>query len=94
MTEEEENNASQPPPKKKILGVPLVPDVDNWRRWWSMRWLMATAYFSAVVAAYMTLPPDWLPTLPVWVKQVHAFGALMSAGGAAVSRVIQQQAPK
>lgn len=108
MSEEEENNTgSLPPdpppppppppagraPARRVLGVQLVPDASEWRRWWSMRWIIAGAYFSGVVAAYMLLPSDWLPTIPAWVKQAHAIGALLCGGGAAASRVIQQPRP-
>ena len=78
---------------KKILGVPLVPDVHNWRRWWSMRFNIAGAWFAGVSAAYLILPAQWLPAVPEWLIQIHAVGALICGGSAAVSRVVQQKAP-
>lgn len=69
----------------------LVDDAAEWKRWWSMRWIIASAFFSAVVVAYSTLPADWLPTIPVWLKQAFSMGALLSAGAAAVARVIKQE---
>lgn len=72
------------------MKVQLVDDVQDWKRWWSMRWMIATAFFSAVVAAYLTLPPDWLPQISPAIKQWLAVGALFSSGMAAVSRVIKQ----
>jgi hypothetical protein len=68
----------------------LVENASEWKRWWSMRWIIASAFFSAVVVAYATLPSDWLPVIPLAVKQWCSVGALISAGGAAVSRVIKQ----
>lgn len=68
----------------------LVPDVKDWPRWWSMRWIIVSAFCSAAVAAYAILPADFLPTIPVWVKQALGLGAVFSAGAAAVGRVIQQ----
>lgn len=72
----------------------LVDDAAEWKRWWSMRWIIASAFFSAVVVAYSTLPADWLPTIPAWLKQVFSMGALFSAGAAAVARVIKQEPAK
>jgi hypothetical protein len=93
--EEEETlpPAPPPPPQKRVLGVPLVPDVRNWRHWWSMRLIIAGAWLSGVSAAYLILPPQWLPAVPEWFVQVHALGALLCGGAAGVARVIQQ-APK
>lgn len=68
----------------------LVQDAHNWKKWWSMRFIIASAFFSAIIVAYGTLPSDWLPDLPSWIKQTLAIGALASAGAAAVARVMQQ----
>lgn len=69
----------------------MVDDVQNWKRWWSMRWLIVSAFCSAAAVAWATLPVDWLPDVPGWVKASLAFGALLSAGAAGVSRVVKQQ---
>lgn len=69
----------------------LVDDVQDWKRWWSMRWMIATAFFAAIVAAYVGLPSDWLPQISPEIKQLLALGTLFSAGAAAVSRVIKQE---
>lgn len=69
----------------------LVDDVQDWKRWWSMRWMLATAFFSAIMVAYATMPADWLPQIAPAVKQWLAVGTLFSAGAAAVSRVIKQE---
>ena len=55
-----------------------------------MRFIIATAFFSGVTAAYMLLPDDWLPVIPAIVKQALSLGALVTAGAAGVSRVIKQ----
>lgn len=68
----------------------LVPDVKDWHRWWSVRLAAASAAFSAVVVAYATLPPDWLPGLPQAVKTALAVGALLTAGAAGFARVVDQ----
>ncbi len=67
--------------------------VEDWREakhWWSMRWIIVSTFCSAVAVAYATLPADWLPSVPGWVKGGVAFGAMLSGGAAAVSRVMQQ----
>lgn len=76
-------------PKK--LKLELVDNAHEWRRWWSMRWIILSAFFSAVIVMYQTLPTDWLPYLPVDAKRWLAVGALVTAGLAAVSRVVQQK---
>jgi hypothetical protein len=68
----------------------LVPDVKDWPKWWSIRFAAASAAFSAVVVAYATLPPDWLPGIPQYLKTALAVGALVTAGGAGFARVIDQ----
>lgn len=73
------------------MKIQLVDDVQDWKQWWSIRWIIASAFFSAVAVAYATLPTDWLPAIPSIVKQSLAIGALITAGGAAVSRVIKQE---
>lgn len=69
----------------------LVDDVHNWHRFWSMRWIIVSAFCSAAVAAYALLPADFLPVIPVWVKQGLGLGAVFSAGAAGVMRVVQQK---
>lgn len=68
----------------------LVPDVRDWTKWWSIRLAALSAAFSAVIVAYATLPPDWLPGIPAALKTALAVGALLSAGGAGFARVIDQ----
>ena len=68
----------------------LVYDVKNWKKWWSMRFLIFSAALQAITLAYATLPYDWMPAIPDWVKLTLAAGALGSAGLAGVSRVVKQ----
>ena len=46
----------------------LVNDVHLWKKWWSMRFLIVSAFLNAVTVAYATLPDDWMPSIPTWVK--------------------------
>lgn len=71
----------------------LVDDVKEWKRWWSMRFIIATAIFSAIATAYVVLPADWLPTISDEVKKWMAYGTLITAGLAGASRVIKQKKP-
>lgn len=68
----------------------LVTDVKNWKKWWSMRFLIISTFLQAITIAYATLPFDWMPAIPNWVKLTLAAGALGTAGLAGVSRVLQQ----
>lgn len=70
----------------------LVDDVHQWKKWWSLRWIIVSAFCSAAAAAYVLLPSDWLPAIPLVVKQALGLGAVFSAGAAAVSRVLKQKA--
>lgn len=70
----------------------LVDDYRQWRRWWSMRWAIISAVCAAAATAYATLPADWLPAVPNWVKGALAFGAMISASASAASRVVKQKA--
>lgn len=69
----------------------LVDDVSEWKKWWSMRFIILTTFLSAIPVAYLTLPADWLPSIPETVKAVLAYAALGSAGAAAVARVVKQK---
>lgn len=66
---------------------------DEAKRVWSLRWAILTAMLAAVPVAYMTLPDDWLPAIPQWVKGAFAFATLITAATTAAARVIKQ-APK
>lgn len=68
-------------------------DASEIKRVWSLRWAIATAVLAAIPVAYVTLPDDWLPAIPDWVKAVLAFLTLVTASTTAAVRVIKQ-APK
>lgn len=67
----------------------LIPWADI-RRIWSLRWAIATAVLAAIPVAYVTLPDDWLPAIPQWVKAALAFATLVTASTTAAVRVIKQ----
>jgi len=69
----------------------LVDNIDEWKRWWSLRFIIITTIFSSVTAAYVMLPADWLPEIPIGVKQFLAAGSLISAAAAGVARVTHQK---
>ena len=68
----------------------FVYDVKNWKKWWSMRLILLSTFFQSITLAYATLPEDWMPSIPNFLKLGFAVGALGTAGLAGVSRVIQQ----
>ena len=70
--------------------VCLVSDAKNWKRWWSMRLIILTAIFQSAAIAYASLPFDFTEHFPDWVKAMLGWGALVTAIGAGVARVIQQ----
>jgi|GEM_PF-2737354 hypothetical protein len=82
---EEEEIIVQPPRK-----LSLVPDVANWHRWWSMRWLIAGAIAEALPRAWAALPGDWVGPMPTWLKLALGYFVGTALVAAAVSRVIQQ----
>ncbi len=57
----------------------LVSNISEWKKWWSMRFIIITTIFSSVTAAYVMLPADWLPEIPIGIKQFLAAGSLISA---------------
>lgn len=69
----------------------LVDDIHNWKKWWSMRWIIVTAFLAAIPVAYVTLPADWMPAIPDTVKAAIAYALLFSAGAAGVSRAVKQK---
>lgn len=70
----------------------LIAQAGKWHKLWSMRFIIATAFFSSIVAAYALLPPDWLPAIPQWIKGALSLTDLACAGAAGVARVIDQPA--
>lgn len=60
------------------------------KRIWSLRWAIVTAMLAAIPVAYLTLPDDWLPAIPAWLKALLAFATLATAAGTAAVRVVKQ----
>lgn len=73
------------------MKLELVDDIQDWKRWWSMRWIIIGAFCAGAAAAYTWLPADWLPEIPSYVKKWLGLGALLSMGMAGVSRVVKQK---
>lgn len=69
----------------------IVHDAANWHKWWSMRWIIITGFYSGAIAAYALLPADWLPAIPDPVKRWLALGSVFTAGFAAIARIINQK---
>jgi hypothetical protein len=70
----------------------LIDDYHNLMKFWSMRWIILTTFFGSVIAAYNTLPGDWLPIIPHWFKLICSYGVIFSGSMAGVARVINQSA--
>lgn len=68
--------------------------IDNagslWHRFWSLRLAILTTIFGSITAAYLTLPSDWLPSIPAWLKEAVSYGTILTAIFSGVSRVIKQ----
>lgn len=98
--EEEEIIIQNPPTKpkaqviEKVLGIKLVPDVENVTRWWSMRWLIAGAIADTLPVVWARLPEAWIGPMPEWLKVGLGYFVLTALIAAAVSRVVQQQGLK
>lgn len=75
---------------KSTVKSKLVWNAFEWKKWWSMRFIIATAIFSAISASYLTLPEDWLPAVGEGVKAFFAYGTIFTSVCAGVSRVIKQ----
>jgi hypothetical protein len=78
------------PTVKAVVKSKLVWNAFEWKKWWSMRFIIMTAVFSAVSAAYLTLPDDWLPSISTGMKQFFALGTIFTSVCAGVSRVLKQ----
>lgn len=72
------------------MKVELVNNAKNWWKWWSMRFILISTFCSGAIAAYIILPPDFLPQIPTWFKQGLGLTAVLSAGAAAIARPIRQ----
>lgn len=68
----------------------LVWNAWEWKKWWSMRFTIISAFFSSLTIAWIALPGDWTADFPGWLKVSFAIGALTTSVAAGVSRVLQQ----
>lgn len=73
-----------------IAKMELVDNAHQWKRWWSMRWIILTAVIDSVALAWAALPADWTAPFPDWIRVVLASMALSTTTAAAVSRVLKQ----
>lgn len=72
----------------------LSHEAKYWKKLWSMRFIIATATFSALVATWMAMPDSWQSVIPTWLVRVFAFCDLVTGVGAGVSRVVKQNLEK
>ncbi len=68
----------------------LVWNAFEWKKWWSMRLIIATTIFASISASYIMLPPDWLPAISDPMKKFFAFGTILTAVASGVARVVKQ----
>lgn len=68
----------------------LVSYIAEWHKIWSLRFSILSAAFGAITATYITLPADWLPAIPNWLKLSCAVGTFISPISSAISSVIKQ----
>lgn len=102
MTKGEEEEIIIPMPPKKVLGLVLVSDIENARKWWSLRWMGVSAALQAASqvledliaparAGWSLIPADWLSWIPQWVPSVFGWTAIAALGAAGLARVVQQR---
>jgi len=91
-----------PPPPKKVLGLVLVSDIENARKWWSLRWMGISAALQTASqvleeliaparAGWSLIPADWLSGIPLWVPSALGWAAIAAIGAAGLARVVQQR---
>lgn len=68
----------------------LVDDAAEWKRWWSMRWLIFGAVCESLRQGWPLIPEAWVSALPSWVPEYLGLATLVSFIAAGVSRVIKQ----
>lgn len=81
------------PDDNNIAGIPLVSDWRDWRKWWSMRLIVASSLIGSIAVAYQSLPPDHMANLPAWLPQVVSWSALFTNILSGAARVIAQKSP-
>lgn len=68
----------------------LVWNAFEWKKWWSMRLIIATTIFASISASYIMLPADWLPAIGEGMKKFFAFGTILTAVASGLARVLKQ----
>jgi hypothetical protein len=68
----------------------LVDNASEWKRWWSMRWIIAATVIESLRLGWPSIPPEWVSGLPTWIPQLLGLATLASLVGAGVSRVLKQ----
>lgn len=69
----------------------MVPDIKDWKKWWSMRFIILTTIFSSASVTYMALPARWADKVPDWAIMVLTGGSLVTGIAAGVARVVHQK---
>lgn len=69
----------------------LVADAQDWKRWWSMRWIIFATVVESLRLGWPSIPSAWISAFPDWIPQVLGTLTLVSLVGAGVSRVIKQK---
>jgi hypothetical protein len=70
--------------------------LSTWARvlWlWRHRWTALNVFLAAIPLAYVTLPADWLPSIPDWIKAGLAVTVLLSAGAQRVAKIVPKDLP-
>lgn len=93
---------STPAAPQTVMGLNLVPDAGQWRRWWSLRWMaisgalnLTSEFLSAMMdplrVGWSMIPGTWLSGLPTWLPMLFGISALVALTAAGLSRFIQQK---
>ena len=101
-TKGEEEEIIIPLPPKKVLGLTLVQDIENARKWWSMRWMgvsgalqLASQTLEDLIAparaGWSMVPADWIARIPAWVPSAFGWAAIAALAAAGMARVVQQR---
>lgn len=54
----------------RAMGATPVPDIDDWKKWWSTKLSLLAAALAAASTAYAAMPDGWVSALPGWVGTV------------------------
>jgi hypothetical protein len=85
----------------RAAGKEPVHDIHDWKKWWSMRWLIAAGFlealqqfFDALREGWAFLPAEWQgavdPGVIAWVGRAAWLCVALSA----FARMIQQKKPR